>query len=80
MKLDGESKIELKLDANPYSLSILRRILLPLMPNVKQELKCMEDLGVISKVEPTNWCSGIVPESKPNSEVHRCVDLLKLNH
>lgn len=79
-KLNGEYEIKLKPEAKPYSLSTPRRIPLPLMSKVKQELKRMEDLGVISKVEqPTDWCAGMVPVPKPNSEVRICVDLTKLN-
>lgn len=41
----------------------------------------MEDLGVISKVElHTDWCAGMLPLPKPNTEVHICVDLTKLNY
>ena len=79
-KLNGEYKIKLNPDAKPYSLSTPRRIPLPLMAKVKKELKRMEDLGVISKVEqPTDWCAGMVTVPKPNDEVRICVDLTKLN-
>ena len=50
-KLEGEYKIKLKTDAKPFALSIPRRVPLPLMPKVKQELTRMEEMGVISRVE-----------------------------
>lgn len=79
-RMEGEYKIELKPDAKPYSLSTPRRIPLPLMPKVKKELKRMEDLGVISRVEqPTDWCAGMVPVPKANNEVRICADLTRLN-
>ncbi|KAF7659394.1 hypothetical protein LDENG_00298780 [Lucifuga dentata] len=54
-KLEGEYKIELKPGAKAFALSTPRRVPLPLLPKVKQELACMEDLGVISKVDqPTD--------------------------
>ncbi|KAL7827662.1 hypothetical protein SRHO_G00333800 [Serrasalmus rhombeus] len=82
-RMEGKYKIELKPDAKPYSLSTPRRIPLPLMSKVKKELKRMEDLGVISRVEqPTDWCAGMVPVPKANNEVCICADLTlsQLNH
>lgn len=50
------------------------------MSKVKQELKYVEDLIVISKVkQPPDWSAGMVPVPKPNSEVRMCLDLTKLN-
>ena len=47
---------------------------------VRQELKRMEDLGVIAKVqEPTEWCAGMVVVPKSNGQVRICVDLTRLN-
>ncbi len=43
--------IQLKPDARPYALFSPRNIPLPVRPKVWQELKRMEDLGVISKVD-----------------------------
>lgn len=48
----------------------------PLMPKVKEELKRMEDTGIIEKVtEPTDWCSPIVVVPKATGAVRICVDL-----
>ncbi len=73
-------KIELLDGAKPYALSTPRRIALPLMQQVKDELSRMESLGVISPVtEPTEWCSGMVVIPKPGNKVRICVDLTMLN-
>lgn len=62
------------------STKTLRRIPLPLMDKVKQELSRMESLGVICRVEePTDWCAGIVVVFKKTGGVRICVDLTKLN-
>ena len=55
-KLPGQYHIKLIDGARPYSLNVPRRVEVPLMPAVKQELKCMEQLGVIARIqEPTEW-------------------------
>ncbi|KAK0131436.1 hypothetical protein N1851_033838 [Merluccius polli] len=73
--------IKLKPDAKPFSLKVPRRVPLPLMGKVKQELERMEKLGVISRVEaPTEWCCGMVVAPKKNKdEVRICVDMTPLN-
>ncbi|KAL6455308.1 hypothetical protein MHYP_G00362590 [Metynnis hypsauchen] len=72
--------IKLKPGAQPFSLKTPRRIPLPLMDKVKQELSRMESLGVICRVEePTDWCAGIVIVPKKTGAVRICVDLTKLN-
>ena len=79
-KMKGEYKIQLKDDAEPFSLSTPRRVAIPLLNSVHQELERMERMGVIAKVEqPTEWCSGMVVVPKSNSRVRICVDLTKLN-
>ena len=51
--------IKLQPEAEPFALSTPRRIALPLLPKVKQELERIEKMGVISKVNgPTDWCAG----------------------
>ena len=79
-KLPGQYHIKLIGGAKPYSLNVPRRVAVPLMPAVKQELIRMEKLGVIARIqEPTEWCSGMVVVPKPNGQVRICVDLTKLN-
>jgi len=72
--------IQVKKDARPYCISVPRRIPVGLRDQVKNELKRMEDLGVISPVEKnTRWCAGIVVAPKKNGKVRICVDLSQLN-
>ncbi len=72
--------ISLKPGATPFSLKTPRRIPLPLMGKVKEELRRMETLGVISRVEePTDWCAGMVVVPKKSGAVRICVDLSKFN-
>ncbi|XP_051905587.1 uncharacterized protein K02A2.6-like [Hippocampus zosterae] len=72
--------IKLKPGAEPFSLKTPRRIPLPLLDKVKQELSRMERLGVICRIEePTDWCAGIVVVPKKSGAVRICVDLTKLN-
>ena len=79
-KLPGQYHIKLIDGARPYSLNVPRRVAVPLMPAVKQELKHMEQLGVIARIqEPTEWCSGMVVVPKANGQVRICVDLTKFN-
>ena len=78
--IDGEYRIELEPDSRPFALSTPRRVAIPLMPKVKEELENMERAGIISKVEqPTDWCAGMVVVPKGNGKVRICVDLTKLN-
>jgi len=78
--IKGEYEIVLKKDARPHALATPRRIPLPLKGQVEEELKCMEALGVICKVDVcTDWCAGMVVVPKNNNKVRICVDLTKLN-
>ena len=68
--MTGEYHISLCEGAKSFALSTPRRIALPLMPKVKQELKRMKKMGVIARVEqPTDWCTGIVIVPKPNGSL-----------
>ena len=79
-KFSGRYTIKLKKGAIPFALSTSRRIAVPLLPKVRDELDRMEKIGVISKItDPTDWCSGMVVVPKPNGKVRICVDLTKLN-
>uniref|UniRef100_A0A669BXN3 Gypsy retrotransposon integrase-like protein 1 n=1 Tax=Oreochromis niloticus TaxID=8128 RepID=A0A669BXN3_ORENI len=79
-KMEGEYNIVLKPGAQPFSLSTPRRISLPLLPKVKEELNRMEQQGVISKVEePTDWCAPMVVVPKRTGKVRICSDLTELN-
>ena len=64
----------------PYAITTPRRVALPLMPKVKEELQRMGKLGVISKVDiPTGWCAGMVVVPKPYGRIRISVDLTKRN-
>ena len=79
-KLEGAYTIKLREDATPYALTTPRRVAVPLLPKVKQELDRMQSLGVITEItEPTEWCTGMVVAPKANGQVRICVDLTKLN-
>lgn len=75
--LKGEPvKITLKDGAQPYSVATPRRVPIPLLPKVEEELERMESMGIIEKVtEPTEWCAPMVPVAK----MRICVDLKRLN-
>ena len=78
--MTGEYKIRLKPDSTPYAITTPRRVALLLIPKVKDELKRMQSMGVITKInEPTEWCAGIVAVPKPNNKIRICMDLTKLN-
>lgn len=79
-KLEGEHTIQLKEGATPFCLTTPRRVPLPLMKQVQEEIKRMEQLDVIEPVdEPTEWCSPIVVVPKADGRVRICVDLTRLN-
>ncbi|UYV64942.1 K02A2.6-like, partial [Cordylochernes scorpioides] len=73
-------KISLQPDAKPYALCTPRRVPIPLMKQVEEQLEEMTRLGVIESVEePNEWCAGMVAVSKPGGKIRICVDLTKLN-
>ena len=79
-KLKMQHHINLRDDARPICLYAPRKVPHPLLPRVEEELRRMEQLGVISKViQPTDWCSGMVVVPKAKGRVSICVDLTHLN-
>ena len=73
-------KIELKEDAKPFHLAAPRRLPLPLKDKVEEELKSLQEQGIIRPVtKPTDWCAPIVAVTKPSGKVRLCCDFSKLN-
>ena len=61
---------KLKPEAEPFALRTLRRVPVPLLTKVKDEILRMEQMQIISKVdEPTEWCAGMVIVPKANGKV-----------
>ena len=79
-ELKGEHVIHLREDATPFCLATPRRVPLPIIEKVKNEIERMASAGVIEAVdEPTDWCAPIVVVPKQSGDVRICVDLTKLN-
>ena len=73
-------KIMLQDGAEPYALSVVRRVPIPVESKVKEELDRLEAAGVIEPItKPTLWCSPMVPVMKKSGKVRLCVDLKWLN-
>ena len=78
-----EIDIQLKMEGRePYHLTTTRRVAVPLLKDLEQELNKMVEMGVIRKItEPTEWCHPIVLVTRPDSNKLRiCLDLTKLNN
>ena len=72
--------IVLKPDAQPFSITVARRIAFPLEEKVKAEISRLLDRGIIRAItKPTQWCAPMVPVQKKTGHVRPCVDLNKLN-
>ncbi|UYV61517.1 K02A2.6-like [Cordylochernes scorpioides] len=78
--LEQPYHIKLKEGAKPFPIPVPRRVPLPLMPKLKEQLDAMVAQEVIEPVdEPTEWCAPIVLAGKPNGKIRICVDLSRLN-
>lgn len=79
-ELQDEYVIRLQPGAKPFSLSVPRRVPIPLHKPVREELTKLESQGVIQRVDrPTPWCSGMVAVPKAGGGYRICVDLTRLN-
>jgi len=57
-----------------------RKVPVTLRPKIQKELKRMEELDVIEKVEePTDWVNSMVTIIKPNGKLRICIDPRDLN-
>ncbi|KAK0145431.1 hypothetical protein N1851_015677 [Merluccius polli] len=74
-------RIQLKDNAQPYAVHTARRVPLPMLQKVREELQRMERNGIIERVtQPTDWCAPMVPVLKKSTGKARiCVDLKRLN-
>lgn len=74
-------RILLKDNAQPYAVHTARRVPLPMLQKVKEELQRMEKNGIIERVtEPRDWCAPMVPVLKESTgKACICVDLKRLN-
>ena len=78
--MPGEYENKLREGVTPFNLATSRRIPIPLLPKVREEVKRMEDMGVIEKVDqPTEWCSPVVVITKKKGKVRICRDVTQLN-
>ncbi|XP_046408442.1 uncharacterized protein K02A2.6-like [Ischnura elegans] len=79
-KMEKRYEIRLEDNARPFAVTTPRRVPIQLWEKVKEELKQMEEEGVISPVdEPTEWCAPMVVVPKSDGKVRICVDYTKLN-
>ena len=77
--MNGDYHIQLKLDTQPYAVYTPRRIPLPLMSKVKDDIDRLLSLGVIERVDvPTKWCAPIVVAPK-GPRIRLYVNLSRLN-
>jgi hypothetical protein len=71
--------IKLSEEAKPISIPA-RRVPLAIKDQVFQELKRMEEMGVIRPVtEPRPWCHAMVVGHKPNGKLRVCIDPRTIN-
>ena len=79
-RIDNAYTVRLKEDAKPFSIASPRRLPLPMKKKVEEELKSLEDKGIIRPVTtPTDWCAPIVAVPKSSGKIRLCVDYTKLN-
>ena len=70
---DAKARLQLKDDASPRFLKA-RPLPYAMRPKVEAELDRLEGLGIVSKVQWSEWATPIVPVMKPNGSVRLCGD------
>ena len=78
-RFPGTFHLTLREDAEPV-VHPPRRLPIHLKDELEQELRRMEDIGVITKVtEPTDWVSSLAVSRKSNGKLRICLDPKDLN-
>ena len=78
--LGRPATIHLKPGSVPYNCVTARRVPIPILSKVKEELSRMQLSGVIEPIAtPTDWCAPMVPVVKRDGGIRICVDLKRLN-
>jgi hypothetical protein len=78
-KMDGKLHLEVDSSAQPVIMPP-RRVPIAVKGKLKDELKRLEDMGVIAKQEaPTLWVSSLVVTEKSNGQLRVCIDPQHLN-
>ena len=77
------ARFKVKQDSNiePYSVKFPRRVAIPLLPSVIEEIRRMEQEDIFAPMnEASKWCAPIVSVVRPGRKrVRICVDHRKLN-
>ena len=74
-------EIRIKHVATPYAITLPRRMPLPLLPKVKDELERLQHFNVIEKVDTsTEWCAPMVVVQQKTGDIRLCFYLTKLNN
>ena len=77
--LEGDLHLEVDSTVPPVKLPP-RKPPITLREKYKAELKRLEDLSIITKVnEPSDWISSVVVVTKPNGKIRLCIDPKPLN-
>ena len=65
--------------SNSLRCDLLRRLPLTLREEVSKELRRLEEIDVIEKIDSSSWISNLVVARRPTGEIRLCVDLRDVN-
>lgn len=68
-----KAHLKLKPDAKPVFIKN-RTVPFKILEKVEKELECMENTGILEKVESSRWATPIVPVLKENGDIRICGD------